>query len=91
MCFCFLSFSENAPKEETSDIVVKEESHPLLSALSISFSVRIILSLYLMLLVNRLEHTNVLGVLAGPLDEIGKLAAAAVQVSVEVEKRREAG
>ena len=44
-----------------------------------------------MLLVNRLEHTNVLGVLAGPLDEIGKLAAAAVQVSVEVEKRREAG
>ena len=86
-----MSFSENAPKEETSDIVVKEESHPLLSALSISFSVRIILSLYLMLLVNRLEHTNVLGVLAGPLDEIGKLAAAAVQVSVEVEKRREAG
>ena len=82
MCFCFLSFSENAPKEETSDIVVKEESHPLLSALSISFSVRIILSsLYLMLLVNRLEHTNVLRVLAGPLDEIGKLAAAAAQVS----------
>ena len=75
-----------------STAVVKEESHPLLSALSISFSVRIILSsLYLMLLVNRLEHTNVLGVLAGPLDEIGKLAAAAVQVSVEVEKRREAG
>ena len=44
-----------------------------------------------MLLVNRLEHTNVLRVLAGPLDEISKLAAAAVQVSVEVEKRREAG
>ena len=65
-----------------STAVVKEESHPLLSALSISFSVRIILSsLYLMLLVNRLEHTNVLRVLAGPLDEIGKLAAAAAQVS----------
>jgi len=71
-----LSFSENAPKK--SDIqVVKEESHPLLSVQSISCSVRIILSVYLMLLVNRLEHTSVLGVLAGPLEEIGKLAAAA--------------
>ena len=36
-----------------------------------------------MLLVNRLEHTNVLGVLAGPLDEISKLAAAAGEFSQE--------
>lgn len=69
-------------------IIVKEESHPLLSILSISCSVRIILSLCLMLLVNRLEHTNVLGVLAGPLDEISKLAAAAGELKYRRNRRK---
>jgi len=41
-----------------------------------------------MLLVNRLEHTNVLGVLAGPLDEISKLAAAAGELKYRWNRRK---